>query len=105
MKHPETSRNKRLSEPVAGAVAGVPCPARSADRNFKGPSYTLGHVRYRLKRDTGVLERGLGSVGALRGRVVKHSRISSELRVVTEPSPFAPETRFGDTVSSKDSLI
>ena len=34
-----------------------------ADRNFKGPFYTLGHVRYRLKRDTGVLERGLGSVG------------------------------------------
>jgi hypothetical protein len=37
----------------------------AADRNFKGPFYTLGHVRYRLKRDTGVLERGLGSVGAL----------------------------------------
>ena len=34
-----------------------------ADRNFKGPFYTLAHVRYRLKRDTGVLERGLGSVG------------------------------------------
>ena len=34
-----------------------------ADRNFKGLFYTLGHVRYRLKRDTGVLERGLGSVG------------------------------------------
>ncbi len=33
-----------------------------ADRNFKGPFYTLRHVRYRLKRDTGVLERGLGSV-------------------------------------------
>ena len=35
---------------------------RQADRNFKGPFYTLRHVRYRLKRDTGVLERGLGSV-------------------------------------------
>ena len=34
-------------------------------RNFKGPFYTLRHVRYRLKRDTGVLERGLGSVGGL----------------------------------------
>ncbi len=34
-----------------------------ADRNFKGPFYTLRHVRYRLKRDTRVLERGLGSVG------------------------------------------
>ena len=34
-----------------------------ADRNFKGPSHILRHVRYRLKRDTGVLERGLGSVG------------------------------------------
>ncbi len=34
-----------------------------ADRNFKGPFYTLGHVRDRLKRDTRVLERGLGSVG------------------------------------------
>jgi hypothetical protein len=35
----------------------------AADRNFKGPFYTLGHVRDRLKRDTRVLERGLGSVG------------------------------------------
>ena len=34
----------------------------TGDRNFKGPFYTLRHVRYRLKRDTGVLERGLGSV-------------------------------------------
>ena len=33
-----------------------------ADRNFKGPFYTLRHVRCRLKRDTGVLERGLRSV-------------------------------------------
>ena len=33
-----------------------------ADRNFKGPFYTLDHVRYRLRGDTGVLERGLGSV-------------------------------------------
>ena len=38
------------------------------DSNFKGPFYTLGHVRYRLKRDTGVLERGLGSVGGFRLR-------------------------------------
>ena len=38
-----------------------------ADRNFKGPFYTLAHVRYRLKRDTGVLERGLGSVGGMIG--------------------------------------
>ena len=36
-----------------------------ADRNFKGPFYTLGHVRDRLKRDTRVLERGLGSVGGV----------------------------------------
>ena len=34
-----------------------------ADRNFKDPSYTLAHVRYRLERDAGVLERGPGSVG------------------------------------------
>ena len=34
-----------------------------AERNFKGPFYILRHVRKRLKRDTGVLERGLGSVG------------------------------------------
>ncbi len=36
-----------------------------ADRNFKGPFYTLGHVRDRLKRDTRVLERGLGSVSGI----------------------------------------
>ena len=37
-------------------------PYRVTDKNFKGPFYILRHVRYRLKRDTGVLERGLGSV-------------------------------------------
>ena len=37
----------------------------AADRNFKDPFYILRHVRYRLKRDTGVLERGLGSVGGI----------------------------------------
>ena len=40
-------------------------PDRVADKNFKGPFYTLSHVRDRLKRDTGVLERGLGSVGGV----------------------------------------
>ncbi len=39
----------------------------AADRNFKGPFYTLRHVRDRLKRDTRVLERGLGSVSGIRG--------------------------------------
>ena len=46
---------------------GSNAPDRSgpaADRNFKGPSYnTFDYVRYRLKMDTGVLKRGLGSVG------------------------------------------
>jgi hypothetical protein len=41
------------------------CDFREADRNFKGPFYTLGHVRYRLKRGTGVLDGRLGSVGGL----------------------------------------
>jgi hypothetical protein len=34
-----------------------------ADRNFKGPFYTLGHVGSRLRTDAGALERGLASVG------------------------------------------
>jgi hypothetical protein len=46
---------------VLADIAGT----SAEDRNFKGPFCTLGHVRYRLKRDTGVLERGLGSVGGV----------------------------------------
>ena len=39
-------------------------------RNFKGPSYTLGHARYRQKEDTGAPESGLASVGAAGAEIV-----------------------------------
>ena len=52
----------KQSKPIGEGVGG-------ADRNFKGPFYTLDHVRYRLKRDTGVLERGLESVSGVSHRL------------------------------------
>ncbi len=42
-----------------------PRETEGADRNFKGPAYTLGHVRQRLRRDTGAPLSGLGSVGVV----------------------------------------
>jgi hypothetical protein len=58
-----TGKRENTGAPESG-LASV--DGKTADRNFKGPFYILRHVRYRLKRETGVLERGLGSVGGVR---------------------------------------
>jgi len=71
----------------------------SADRNFKGSFYTLGHVRDRLKRDTRVLERGLGSVGGTldRDRWITHPLIVRE----GKPSSTAQTVAFARAIESQ----
>ena len=73
--------------------------AERADRNFKGPFYILRHVRYRLKRDTGVIERGPGSVGGLthlflRERAaipINHGHVVSKLQMFGDNSMQSPK--------------
>ncbi len=64
------------------------------DNNFKGPFYTLRHIRKRPTRDTGELERGPGSPGVSDGGVLQAQieAAAHELDRLLAPHPDSEAT-------------